>query len=408
MRILVLSNLYPPVVRGGYEVECRDVVEHLRRSHEVTVLASVHGREACPPDDPVLRELPWVRPNVLRDSLLAAPDALRATRTVRRTLARVRPDAIYVWNGAGMPSATIAALLASGVPTLFRVCEYWFGGLFSADVFSRHLVPGERGLRGAWARAMRAANRLPGLRLELAGDLPAAVCWNSEFVRAAAPAPAPIRAVHEAIVIPSNARTAELAGLPRAPQAGRVLFVGRLEEQKGAAVVVRAVAELKRSGEAATLALVGPGDDAERDALVRLAADLGVADRVRLTGPLRGRALEDEIAAAAAWVVPSVWDEPAPLTCTEAALARVPAVFSRVGGIPEMFREDEEALFFARADHLGCAAALAGALRDDAAVQARVARAYERGQELSFGPYLAAMDRFLADGVAALTRGRGA
>jgi glycogen synthase len=96
VRILVLSNLYPPVVRGGYEVECRDVVEHLRRTHEVTVLASRYGREEVPPGDTVLRELPWLRPNDLRDSVMAAPHALRGARVVRRTLARVRPDVIYV------------------------------------------------------------------------------------------------------------------------------------------------------------------------------------------------------------------------------------------------------------------------------------------------------------------------
>jgi glycogen synthase len=409
VRILILSNLYPPVVRGGYEVECRDVVEHLRAEHEVTVLASRHGREDCPPDDPVLRELPWLRPNNLRDSLMAAPDALRAARVVRRALARVRPDVIYVWNGAAVPSAAISALLTSGIPTVFRVCEYWFGTLYSTDVFTRHLTPGERGLRGLWARAMRAANRLPGLRLDLARPLPAAVCWNSEWVRAATPVPPPVRAVHEAVVIPSNARTGEMAQVRRAPEPGRVLFVGRLEEQKGAWVVVRALGALAARGHrTATLTLVGPGDAPERDALARLAEELGVADRVRLTGPLRGAALEDEIAAAAAWVVPSVWDEPAPLTCTEAALARVPAVFSRVGGIPEMFREGEQALFFARGDHEGCAAALAEALEGGEAVQARVARAFERGRELSFGPYVAAMDRFLHDGVRVLQEVGGA
>jgi hypothetical protein len=83
-------------------------------------------------------------------------------------------------------------------------------------------------------------------------------------------------------------------------------------------------------------------------------------------------------------------------------------VFSRVGGIPEMFREGEQALFFARGDHQGCAAALAEALAGGEAVQSRVARAFERGRELSFGPYVAAMDRFLCDGVRALREGGAA
>ena len=354
----------------------------------------------------MLRELPWVRPNVLRDSLLAAPDALRATRVVRRTLARVRPDVIYVWNGAGMPSATIAALLASGIPTAFRVCEYWFGDLFSADV-SRAI---SRRASAACAASGRGSCAGP-IGCPGSGSSSTATCRPrvlEQRVRArrCAGSRADPR-VHEAIVIPSNARTAERPGC-RGSQAGRILFVGRLEEQKGAAVVVRALAELVRAGdETATLALVGPGDEAEREVLVRLAADSGVADRVRLTGPLRGQELEDEITAAAAWVVPSVCGRAGAADLHRGRAGPGARGCSRcVGGIPEMFRDGEEALFFERGDHVGCAAALADALRGDAQGQARVARAYERGQELSFGPYLAAMDRFLAEGVEALAARR--
>ena len=41
MKILVVSNLYPPQHVGGYELGCRDVVEKLRaRGHNVRVLTS--------------------------------------------------------------------------------------------------------------------------------------------------------------------------------------------------------------------------------------------------------------------------------------------------------------------------------------------------------------------------------
>jgi len=37
MRILIVSNLYPPIVFGGYEILCEQVVERLRdRGHEVS------------------------------------------------------------------------------------------------------------------------------------------------------------------------------------------------------------------------------------------------------------------------------------------------------------------------------------------------------------------------------------
>ena len=44
MKILVLTNLYPPHYVGGYELHCQTVVEALRaRGHVVQVLTSDHG-----------------------------------------------------------------------------------------------------------------------------------------------------------------------------------------------------------------------------------------------------------------------------------------------------------------------------------------------------------------------------
>ncbi|NCC66085.1 MAG: glycosyltransferase, partial [Spirochaetia bacterium] len=45
MRILIISNLYPPHVLGGYEILCHQVVSYLLdRGHQVHVLTSDHGQ----------------------------------------------------------------------------------------------------------------------------------------------------------------------------------------------------------------------------------------------------------------------------------------------------------------------------------------------------------------------------
>jgi hypothetical protein len=45
MRILIVSNLYPPAAIGGYEIECAAVAEHLALRHQVLVLTSVRRRK---------------------------------------------------------------------------------------------------------------------------------------------------------------------------------------------------------------------------------------------------------------------------------------------------------------------------------------------------------------------------
>jgi glycosyltransferase involved in cell wall biosynthesis len=404
MRILVVSNLYPPDVRGGYEVECRDNVEHLRGRHEVTVLASDHERARWPEQDGVLRRMPFAEDT--RASILRAPlAALRGVKVMREVLAEQRPDLVYVWNAAGLPMAALHVLHRSGAPVAYRVCEHWFGGIYDTDFFMKYLTGPQRGRDALWAPVPRAVNRLPSLRVGDHAPVPAAICWNGEFLRTAVPTPRVLAPVLEHVVYPINAAADAMADVPRRPVTDPpvVLFVGRVGPEKGIDVAIRAVAELERGhGVVAALRVVGPGDAAWRTHLEELARQEGVAGRVRFTGPLRGAELHEQVSRASVWVVPSVWEEPAPMVCVEAGLARVPLVASRVGGIPEMLRDDDEARIFANRDATGCAAALAEALSGDPATQERVRRGRIRAQELSFVPYLERMDRFLDEAAAAL------
>ena len=154
-------------MRGGYEVECHGVVEHLRRAHDVTVVTSTQGDG----DEPhVRRLLPWSEDT--RAGVLRAPLAsLRATRVVARVLDDVRPELIWVWNGAGVPYVALRDLHRSGIPVAYRVCEHWFGGIYDQDLLLRFVL-GDGAGHGAWARVARAANRLPPLRVR--ADEPAA------------------------------------------------------------------------------------------------------------------------------------------------------------------------------------------------------------------------------------------
>jgi glycosyltransferase involved in cell wall biosynthesis len=397
LRILVVSNLFPPVVAGGYEVECEGVVRRLRERHEVLVLSSVEGRERAGEDRGVLRALPFLRYSKA-DSLRAPLTALRGARVARGVLRGFRPEVIFVWNGAQLPHSALWVLNTAGVPLAYRVCEYWFSYLYAYDIFMRHLVPGERGLRGLWARGMRLVNRHPALRLDPARRAPARLSWCSSFLRGACPVPPGIEPVAEEVVLASTDHTASFDGLERAPDPGDPLlaFVGRLEEHKGPQVAVAALGLLaERHGLRPRLALVGAGEPEERAALAAQARAIGVEGQVELTGPLRGPALRALLGRAHAWLVPAVWEEPMGLTALEAALARVPAVVARSGGLTELLVDGEQALYFDRGDAVGCAEAVAATLGDPAAAEARAERAHARAREVVGEPYLAAMERFV-------------
>lgn len=397
LRILVLSNLYPPAVIGGYEIECDTVVTHLRERHDVLVLTSNMDRRSAPRERGVSRTLPFLPHRRVTD-LLAPLHALRAAVTTRRALRRFRPDVVYVWNGSMIPQVAIRIAQTHGVPVLFRVCEHWFGSLYDGDRFMSGLRGG--GLRGA---LMKAVDKLPPLRIEPRAAVPAAISWNSEALRRATPVPDTVTPTIEPVTLPATVQGERFVGLERRPGDEITIgFVGRVAAYKGADVAVRATALLaSEHGVRARLIVAGRGYDDYLRELTELAASLGIGDRVELRGPLDADGLADLYSSLHAVVVPSVWEEPAGLVTVEGALARVPVVASAVGGIPEIMRDGEEAILCPPGDAAALAAALAETFGDEAATAARVERAFARAQTLRVGPYLEAMDRFLADALQA-------
>lgn len=397
MRILVVSNLYPPAAIGGYEQRCAAIVDTLSPRHEITVLTSREGGESEPG---VLRTLPFMRPTKAH-SLRAPLFTLAAVRAARRALEQVRPELIFVFNGASVPQAALRALELSGVPVAWSVGEHWFAGIYRHDQFLRHLYPGDTGLRGVWAAGVRVLWRIdPQLRrLELHTPVPAAIVWNTEVMRTFVPVPPTTKPVLERVIYPGTRHEEMYAALPRTPTAEpTIAFVGRVEPEKGPDVAVRALAELERThGIRARLVICGAATPQMASWIEALAAEQGVADRVELRGFLRADELGAVLATSHIMLAPYVWEEPLGLVCVEAGLARVPIVASLSGGMPELLRDGEEALFFAKGDVSACAELLARTLRDGDATAARVERAFARAREFGWDGYVERIERFLIE-----------
>jgi glycogen synthase len=403
MRILVISNLYPPVVFGGYEVECSAVVDRLRENHDVTVLTSSLNRESAAQESYVQRLLPLLA-QTARGSLYA-PFAARRAVSVARSIAERQPDLIYMWNASGLPHAAVRVLADAGVPMAVRVCEQWFGQLFIGDQFMRELLPAQRSLpRRAWAGMCRTANRLAPLRLDPMAPLPLAISWNSEAIRRMAGLSPMVVPVLERVGH-SVPRHGDLyAEVVRAPASTpEIAFVGRVTPVKGVAVAIEALSLLRSEHDIdARLVVVGPEDAGHGAALRQLAERLGVAQSIEWRGPSTPAEIAAVLARIHALITPSTWDEPFPLVTIEGALARVPLVASDVGGIGEGMHNEEHALLFPRGSASLAAVALARSMREKTETEARVLRAYARAQEFRIESYLDEQEQFVLDARAAL------
>jgi glycosyltransferase involved in cell wall biosynthesis len=401
VRILVVSDLFPPVAFGGYESETAALVEGLRAHHDVLVLTSDRGD--APPDDAVRRELPYVGSR-RREALAAPARARRAVQIMRATLADFHPDLVYVANSVAIPQAAPLTAAATGVPIVYRLSELFMASsLYTGDRYLRTLLPGARGLRGAWARTMKVHNR--GLGLEPSQPHRAAISWASNALRNHVELPAFIETPLERTIHPATTQEAAFSAIERTADANpSFLYLGRLTTAKGIEVAYRALASLRNEhGIDARLVQVGTAKPEMVTALAALAAELGVSDAIEDRGRLETEELSAVLARVGALVLPTVEWDVFPLVLIEAGLARVPIVAARIGGVPEAVTDGEHALLFEPGDESGCAAALAAVFREPDAAAVRARSAFERMQSLSVARYREESERFLVEAAEVLT-----
>lgn len=154
----------------------------------------------------------------------------------------------------------------------------------------------------------------------------------------------------------------------------QVLFLGRLNKNKGVFDLIRAIPKVLEQLPQATFILAGDG---ELDNVAHQAEILGIKHAVILPGWVEGCAKDALLASADLLVLPSYY-EGLPVCILEAMAAGVPVLSSAVGGIPDVLEDGACGVLISPGDVDALSTALIDSLLDSEGSERRRKQAYLR------------------------------
>ncbi|MEP6669616.1 MAG: glycosyltransferase family 4 protein [Chthoniobacter sp.] len=366
MRLLVVSNLYPPHYIGGYELGCRDVVHALRqRGHDVRVLTSTFRYPGIADEEVgVDRLLQYVRGNERHDKI-------RECRLLKDAVEDHRAEIVYFWNQAGLcywlPTAArllgrrLAFFLSDGDFVSWRIGA-WLSGSAAKSAFVRALFGETFLVRGQPIVRHQTCHFASQFLSNCASRVGIAVNAETSLV------------AHWGIDPQLFVAVARPARSPR-----RLLYVGQLIPQKGIHTAIAALGLLcaEPACESLTLTIVGGGQDPDYENRLReMLTPLGLSDRIHFLGKVPRTDLPGIYAQHDVLVFPSEWEEPFAITPLEAMASGLVVVGTTTGGSGELFRNRETALTFAAGDAGDCARAIRELCDDPALAESIRHRAF--------------------------------
>ncbi len=372
-RSLRVVHLLAGGAYGGLESVVSSLTRGLRaRGHDCRVVAILDGDSDA--RSPLLDELRAAE--VLVVPLRVGNRAyLRERRALSALFTEMKPDVVHT-HGYRADFQGIAAARRAGFPAVSTVHGFT-GGDWKNSLFEWLQ---ERSL--ARADRVAAVSRPIVARLVRRGVDASRIRW---IANAWEPWLPPM----------SRAQARQRLGL--ASDQRVVGWVGRLSPEKGADVLVRAMASVTTAGAVACLV----GDGPERDRLDQLGRELGISDRLYFAGSVPQAA---RVYGAFDVFCLSSRTEGTPIALLEAMNARVPIVATRVGGVPDVVG-DAEARLVDSEDPPALAGAIDAACSSAASSGGLVEAAAQRLQrDFAIAPWI---DRYLqlyaevAGGVAA-------
>ena len=146
-----------------------------------------------------------------------------------------------------------------------------------------------------------------------------------------------------------------------------ILFVGRLNEQKGIEYLIKSMAKIKESIPNAKILIIGEGN--YRQHLEKITNEIGVAENTSFLGPIQNKSLPDYYSLADVFVLPAsttkTGTESFGLVLAEAMSCGTCVIGSSSGGIKDIIKNGKNGLIFEEKNHEDLAEKIINVLKND-------------------------------------------
>ena len=362
MRLLFLTNFYPPADLGGWEQWCHEIALGLRaRGHIVQVLTSRWGTQRPMPAQPLVQRklhldshLDRYRPYLS----LGARSRDRANASALRGLvSSFRPEVIVVWGMWQLdPGLAILAEELCPERVAYYLCGYW---PIEPDAHSAYWRSSANGrVASVIKRALGAtALRICTGRRRRPSDLRNAACVSQavlDLLSAGGISLPEARVIYGGIDLERFCQGAPSRSLRSSPEKLRLLHAGQLSPAKGTDTVVNAAMRLAQTSHdgSFTLTLAGSGHPDFENMLRKRVSEHGVGRHVVFRGRVPHEQMPSLIREHDVLLFASVWQEPLARMMMEGLAAGLVLITTTTGGSAEIVRAEENCLTFAPGNDL--------------------------------------------------------